>query len=91
MHGLRLWFFTYYELPLAAGTLLSLRPLENCACAARLEATCLAPQPGEYEEEGREEVEEEPDEEELAEKRVQCLWPSGLCQEPFKSWDVPHL
>lgn len=76
---------------MAAGTLLSLCPLENCACAARLGATCLTPQPGEYEEEGREEVEEEPEEEELAEKKVQRLWPSGLCQEPFKSWGVPYL
>lgn len=61
-------------------------------CAAGLEDTCLTRQPGEYEEEGREEVEEEePEEEELAEKKVQRLWPSGLCQEPFKSWEVPYL
>lgn len=45
----------------------------------------------ECEEEGREEVEEEPEEEELAEKKAQRLWPTGLCQEAFKSWEVPHL
>lgn len=94
-HRLRPLLFTYYELPLAKDTLLSLWPLEDCGRAG-LEATCLTRQPGEEEEEGkeeegREEVEEEAEEEELAGKKAQRLRPSGLCQEPFKSCEAPYL
>lgn len=95
-HRLRPSPFTYYGgLPLAKDTLLSLCPLEGCGCPG-LEATRLARQPGEEEEEGkeeesREEVEEEAEEEELAGIKAQRLWPSGLYQEPLKSWEAPYL
>lgn len=36
-------------------------------------------------------MEEEAEEEELAGKKAQRLWPSGLCQGPFKSWEAPYL
>lgn len=61
-----------------------------------MEATDLAPRPGEREEEGkgeegREEVEEEAEEEELAGKTAQRPRPSGLCQELLKSCESPYL
>lgn len=84
-HRLQSLLFTYYELPFKKDTLLSLCPREDCGCTG-LEDTCLTRHPGREEgreEEGKEEVEEEVEEEELAGKKAQCLWPSGLCQEPL--------
>lgn len=62
-HTHRLWrLFTYYVLPFKKGTLVSLCPLEEPGWAG-LRVTCLTPQPGEQEEEwkeegGKQEVEE---------------------------------
>lgn len=36
-------------------------------------------------------MEEEAEEEELAGKKVQRRWPSGLCQELLESWAAPYL
>lgn len=39
----------------------------------------------------REEVEEEAEEEELAGRKVRCLWPSGLYHGPLESRGEPYL